>query len=294
MMKKKLTRLFSILLLFTVLFSGCQGNTKTPAHRLEWWLDEIHWNEKRNAYDGSGIKVAVIDTGIDRSHPDLKNKITAEYRVPSLGEPPQDQPLEHGTAVAGVIAAYPADGNGVLGVAPGVGILSIDVTDDQSGEVSATAAIEGIRYAVEANVDIINISLGFRNSSSELELVVRQALEKGIILVASAGNHMEDDVLYPAKMDGVFCVGARDKEGKIISPVKADKTVTYLPGEYIVTTCSGDKRYISMKGTSIATPILTGCIALALQKDPDCTADKIAKILRETVIFDVSKFLEKV
>lgn len=264
-----------------------------PEHRLQWWLDDINWNKKRVPFDGSGVRVAIIDSGIDVAHPDLKDKVEHEYRVPTLMEEPETNNKGHGTAVAGIIAAYPSDKNGVLGIAPGVRIISIDVTDDREGAVEVNSLIQGIEYAIEQGVQIINVSLGFNIFNEELQNVVKKALDKKIILVASSGNDMEDTTLYPAKFDGVFSVGAYKKDKKILSPKDGENGIIYLPGEYIVTTYSGTSSYTSMRGTSIAAPMLTGVIALLIQKNPDLTINEIKSILKDVFIFDVIKILER-
>lgn len=292
-MKKRIMAILLCLVLL-LMVSGCDPFklVEVPEHRVQWWLDEINWDITRFNYNGEGIRVAIIDSGVNCNHPDLKNKNIKEYRVPSLTSKQDAELKKHGTAVAGIIVAEPSNENGVLGIAPGVELISVDVTDDPNGIVNMDALVQGINYSIEQNVRIINISLGFSDYNRELEEAVNRALENDIIVVASAGNNMNDSVLYPAKFDGVFCVGAYDKEKNIISPKVGGDRVIYLPGEYIVTTGSDEESYISAEGTSIATPILSAVIALVLQKNPNYTGKEIEEILRCNFIFDVKRILE--
>ncbi len=278
----KWKKILVALLIITILIgfiSVClryrKENNITIQHRLEWWLEDINWDKGRSKWTGDGVAVAVIDSGVDASHPDLENTSIQEYRVSSLKNS-EEGPLSHGTEVAGVIAAYPKTEEGVLGVAPGVSILSVDVTDSEI--IGDDELIEGIEYATEQGVDVINISIGTPTDSEELHEAVKKAYQAGIVIVAAAGNYMRDDVLYPAKYDEVIAVGSRGKKGGIISPSSVkNKNVCYLPGENIVTTYSGDKdrMYAGGEGTSFSTPILSGIICLYLQKHPEADVKEI-------------------
>ncbi|MDR1409873.1 MAG: S8 family serine peptidase [Oscillospiraceae bacterium] len=275
--KNGLLALLCVGLLLPVL-SSCNSQ-KAPAHRLQWWLDDLNWSERRTKQDGAGITIAVLDTGIDATHPDLAGKISEEYRVPSLGEIPKEHDLSHGTAVAGVLCAEPATEKGALGIAPKATILSVDITDSAEGIVDTAALIAGFEYAISKNVDIINVSLGLREDKEELKKVTNQAKSAGIIVVAAAGNGMDDNVLFPAKYDGAFCVGAKGKKGELISPRKDVYDTIFMPGEYIVTTDAGERQYTSTNGTSSAAPMLSGLIALILQKKANVTIEEIQNCL---------------
>ena len=125
------------------------------------------------------------------------------------------------------------------------------------------------------DVDIINISCGSAKSNKNLKAIIQQAFEKDIVIVASAGNFMKDDILYPASYNGVLAVGSISKTGEIISPLgNIEKNIIYLPGEHIVTTAP-DSSYTSMFGTSPATAILTGIIAIILEANPELSNEQI-------------------
>lgn len=261
---------------FILFLQSNQTESESVRHRLQWWLSAIEWDNGRTKETGEGIRIAVLDSGIDASHPDLNGVITEEYRVSGLGEGESGSTL-HGTAVAGIIAGSPQNEKGVLGVAVHAEILSVDITDQDNGNIEIENLIEGIDYAVRQDVDIINISAGVKNTSDALYQAIRSAYEKGIIVVAASGNYMENDLLYPAKYEEVIAAGALSKDGTIISPTgKLEKKIVYLPGENIVT-ASIDNGYTGINGTSASTPVLSGIIALMLEKNKTLTNDEIMK-----------------
>ncbi len=159
--------------------------------------------------DGSGIKVAIIDTGVDYNHPDLfgwgeDGKVVGGYNFINEGEPPIDT-NGHGTQVAGVIAA---DGE-ITGIAPKAKILAYKVSEDGEG-VSSELIIRAIEKAIEDEADIINISLGVNKTNSKIERAVNQALEKEIFVVTAAGNDGPklETIGSPGRNPGSVTVGA--------------------------------------------------------------------------------------
>ena len=164
------------------------------------WLDGIR---------GEGVKIAVIDTGVDFNHPDLlgwgpEGKVIGGYNFIQEGEPPMDN-NGHGTQVAGVIAA---DGQ-VKGVAPKAKILAYKVSEDGNA-VSSDLIIKAIEKAIEDKVDIINISLGVNKTNTQIDRAVTQALEKEIFVVTAAGNDGPGfgTIGSPGKNFGSVTVGA--------------------------------------------------------------------------------------
>ena len=159
--------------------------------------------------DGSGIKVAVIDTGVDFNHPDLfgwgnDGKVVGGYNFIHEGESPIDTD-GHGTQVAGVIAA---DGE-IIGIAPKAKILAYKVSEDGEG-VSSELIIRAIEKAIEDEADIINISLGVNKTNSKIERAVNLALEKEIFVVTAAGNDGPEfeTIGSPGRNFGSVTVGA--------------------------------------------------------------------------------------
>ena len=164
---------------------------------------------RRDGIDGSGIKVAVIDTGVDFKHPDLfgwgtDGKVVGGYNFIEEGQPPMDT-NGHGTQVAGVIAA---DGQ-ISGVAPKAKILAYKVSENGEG-VSSELIVRAIEKAIEDDADIINISLGVNKTNDKIDRAVDEALEKGILVVTAAGNDGPrlQTIGSPGENQGAITVGA--------------------------------------------------------------------------------------
>jgi len=159
--------------------------------------------------DGEGVKIAVIDTGVDFNHPDLfgygpQGKVIGGYNFIQEGEPPMDN-NGHGTQVAGVIAA---DGE-EKGMAPKSKILAYKVSEDGNA-VSSDLIIKAIEKAIDDKADIINISLGVNKTNEQIEDAVTKALDKEIFVVTAAGNDGPEPstIGSPGKNFGSITVGA--------------------------------------------------------------------------------------
>lgn len=284
-MKKKLYVVTSIgivicimLMLIICLKNKNIGNNNAKEHRREWWLKDIGLdNGEKTAYTGKGVVIAVVDTGIEKDVPEFCNNIIAEYSVENKQIAYKN--ISHGTAICGIIAGKPSDDRGIKGIASDVDIISIDVTDDEDGVVECDDLVNGIRLAINNNVDIINISVGCLKGSNQLENVIKEAIQKDIIIVASAGNYMSDSLMYPAAYDKVIAVGSLDRKGKIISPKgKVDKSIIYLPGTNIVSV-TGRNKYSGCDGTSFSAAMCSGLVALLLDKKDD--KKEVLKYLNE-------------
>ena len=239
-------------------------------HRAQWWLGAIGWDvaERNENLTGKGVTIALIDTGVDARHPDFANANIEEYHVV---EAVQDDHGEHGTAVAGIICATPHNAEGVLGIAADVKLLSIDISNAETAKPEDLA--KGIEYAVSQDVDIINISAGIIENNEEVAKAIDRAYEKGIVIVAASGNDYGGSTLYPARYENVLSVNALDANGQKLFDDDNEKSID-VPGGNIVTTYSSateSKKYASYTGTSVAAPIVSGTVALALQANPNLT-----------------------
>ncbi len=238
---------------------------------------QIYSGTERAPYTGKGVDIALLDTGVCGEHPDLAGRIISQTKVPGLGIV-EEESKEHGTGIAGVIAAKPHYEKGALGVATDANIISIDVTDNPDGKVVVNNLIAGIDMAVSKDVDIINISVGVKEGTDELHQAIKNAYDKGIVIIASAGNHVENDILYPAAYDEVIAVGSLSKDREFVSPTGAVaiKKVVYLPGENIVSTSASDD-YKGFSGTSFSCGIMTGMVAVSLQANEGMEKEKFQK-----------------
>ncbi|MFJ9726148.1 S8 family peptidase [Streptomyces sp. NPDC101209] len=251
-------------------------------------------------YDGKGVKVAVLDTGIDTTHPDLASAVKASKNFTGTGS--TDDLAGHGTHVAATLAGSGARSGGrYKGVAPGAGILNAKVLDD-SGEGSDSSVIAGLEWAAGQGAKVANLSLGQEDTPGEdpVEAAVN-ALSKstGMLTVAAAGNEGPDagTVGSPGAAESALTVGAVDGEDRLAdfsstgptadSALKPDLTA---PGVDIVSARAahghmGDPAadgYVSMSGTSMATPHAAGAAAILAQRHPDWTGARIKQALTAT------------
>ncbi len=218
------------------------------------------------------ILVAVLDTGVDRTHEELSGaQILSGYDVLQGSAGVSADRDGHGTAVIGLIAASANNGVGSAGVAYGVRILPIRIAD-KSKAIYSSDLISGIRFAADAGARIINLSLGgYEYSEAEYD-AVRYAIERGCILIAAAGNDGEkeraEDPVYPASYPGVLAVGSCDADGALSSFSQRSDTVDLLaPGENLLLLAAGGKgenAYRYANGTSYSAALLSGVAALAL------------------------------
>jgi major intracellular serine protease len=220
---------------------------------------------------GKGITIAILDTGCDLTHPELKDRIIGgrNFTNDDNGNSEIFRDYNgHGTHVAGTIAAS-RNVKGVVGVAPEANLLIIKVLD-RNGSGQYDWIINGISHAIEQKVDIISMSLGGPADVSELHEVIQKAVANNILVVCAAGNEGDgqdstEELAYPGSYNEVISVGAINLERKISDFSNSNKEVDVVaPGENIVSTYLNG-RYAKLSGTSMAAPHVSG--ALALIKD---------------------------
>lgn len=258
-------------------FISQSNNIISMEHRSQWYLEKIYEdypNYYRDVVGNKVVKVAVIDSGIYKEHIDLANCNILSYNVSGI-DTENNHDWEHGTMIAGIICGSNSQGNGILGINPNVKLIMIDVSDD-SGIKDEQQIIEGIEYAIENDVDIINMSFTTKKDHKELKAAIELAQKQGVVIVASAGNDRDGDITYPASYEGVIAVGAYAKNGDIMYSM-LEKCV-YLPGENISTVKADDhniRQYVSRSGTSMATAIYTGILSVIMSRDDTDNIDKL-------------------
>lgn len=273
----------------------------------DWGADAVNAPEVwAKGYTGEGVVVAVLDTGVDRNHDDLKNNIwTNSGEIADNGRDDDGNGYiddfygwnfdgnnnsildvdGHGTHVSGTIAAE-NNGFGVTGIAYDAQIMPVKVLDD-FGSGSNTAVADGIYYAVDNGADVINLSLGGSFPTFEVEEAVKYASEQGVTVVMAAGNSGGQMPLYPARYADRYgiAVGAIDEDKSLanFSNRAGSEELTYVtaPGVDIYSTLP-DNKYDSYSGTSMATPHIAGVVALMLSANPSLDNNQIRQILEET------------
>ncbi len=235
-----------------------------PAESLPWGVDKIDADLVWPTYLGTSIKVGIIDTGIDITHPDLAANIKGGVSCVDYTTSFNDD-NGHGSHVAGTVAAVD-NTIGVIGVAPSASLYGIKVLN-RSGRGYTSDIIEGMQWAIDNNMDVINMSLGGPTYVEAYETATNAVLDAGVVFVAAAGNEgpEEDTVGYPAKFEGVIAVAATDSADVVASfSSRGPEVDVAAPGVSIFsTTKSGG--YATMSGTSMAAPHVTGAVALVLQ-----------------------------
>ena len=241
---------------------------------------------------GGGVRVAVVDSGVDVSHDDLVGQVTQGWDFvdgdsnPSpVGSGPDEA---HGTMVAGVIAAADND-VGIAGVAPGAGILNMRACE--SGQCRSGDVANSIYYAVDAGADIVNLSLGSPGTGDfPIASAIDYARAHGVLVVAAAGNGGQDmdnlpggEIMIPAGLphENILAVGASTDRDRIAEFSNYGESLDlFAPGQEILTTAGvGLPQYVYIDGTSFAAPIVSGVAALLLSHDPGIEhAELIARI----------------
>lgn len=218
----------------------------------------------------TGIRVAVLDTGVTASHDDISSQVVASVNYSDA--PTGEDKYGHGTHVAGIIAAI-KNTVGVSGVCPDCDILDAKVLND-SGSGSSSSIAKGISWAVDNKAKVINMSLGQRVSSRTLEVAVNNAWKAGVVIVAAAGNAGTQSKIYPGAYPNVIAVAATDNNdakasfstyGKWVDVAAPGVSVysTFPNGPFVIGTQSNRSHgYDIASGTSMASPIVAGVAAL--------------------------------
>src|SRR5581483_2076963 len=244
---------------------------------------------------GDGIKVAVLDSGVDYNHPDLAANYAGGYNFVSSNADPLDD-AGHGTFVSGIIAAND-DGNGIVGVAPDSKLYALKVLDS-NGIGYVGDIIAALQWCVDHNIDIISMSFGLQSDSPALHDAIANAYSHGIVLVAAAGN-VPGTIDYPAAYSEVIAVGATDSND-VRAPFSATGSSLELvaPGVRVVSTYpfSLGGPYHTDDGTSDSAPHVAGVAALIKGTDERLwhpaitngdsvwTSDEIRKVLDATAV----------
>lgn len=275
---------------------GEEPEPTEPLRSSQWALDRLRAEEAWEVSDARDRVIAVIDSGVDATHPDLAGVVLDGMDVFQPETRGRTDPLTpcsgassecrgHGTHVAGIIAAVSADGSGIAGLARGASILPIRVLDPAGyGESSDVA--RGLIYAADRHADVINLSLGSTERSALVEFAVSYATRRGALVVAAAGNMGPfSPPLHPAADPWVVAVGATDRNDQVPRFSGQGQWLDLVaPGVDIWSTRPGDDddRYGTDSGTSMATPYVAAAAALVQSRRPGLAPAEVAAHLRAT------------
>ncbi len=249
---------------------------------IPWGVRHIHAPQAWGKTTGHRVKVGVIDTGADYTHPDLRHSLDRGINLINRMAPPQDD-NGHGTHIAGTIAAA-NELQGMIGVAPRSTIYPVKAFD-HNGTAFVSDIIMGIEWCVRNHMDVVNMSFGMRTKSRSLLNAVSRAYHSGVLIVASSGNEGRvGDIDYPAGFGQTIAVGATNRAGRVAKFTNRSPLIDiFAPGDRIVSTWLRGK-HREMSGTSMATSHVTGAIALLLALKPGLTPGQIKSIVKNSAV----------
>lgn len=257
------------------------GTIIADEQSIPWGVSEVNAiSVQQTGSTGVGIKVAIMDTGIDKFHIDLK--VTGGVSFVKGVKDFQDD-AGHGSHVAGIVAAK-NNSVGVLGVAPDVQLYAIKVLN-RFGIGDYKAFVSGIEWAIDQGIDIINMSFSTPTYSKTFERALQRAYNSNILLISSAGNlgfNSGGSITYPGSSSYVIAVGAVDENNQraLFSSVGQDMELV-APGVSILST-TPNNGYFVMSGTSMASPHVVGVAALIWAEHPNLSNSQIRALLKNS------------
>ena len=260
------------------------------APKSEWIGANIMSAEKfwQRGFTGKGIKVAIVDNGIDVNHPFLKERIVAGYTPFNKGTSPEDYQDHqgHGSHVAGIVRQ----------VAPDAELMAVRVFPNEEGNGEAATldvVAAGIRWAIDNGAKVINLSLGGASAPTSFRKVFEYGASKGVLFAIASGNERSFDPLIPAAYAGAvqglgFSVGATDKYGNmaVFSNYTGDNLAMKQlssHGSGVLSAALDEKGFVSMSGTSMASPQIAGILALYKQAYPEMSNVELVKLISANV-----------
>ena len=262
-------------------FSEASSWNETNAWHIKYTHIESAWSK---GFTGKGVKVAIMDTGIAK-HPELTIKGGVSF---VSTEKTYEDFDGHGTHVAGIVGAK-RNGYGAVGIAPDAELYAVKVLDG-NGRGTLFAVAEAMEWAIANDMDIVNLSLSSQVTLNVLEKVVKRAIAQDIVVVAAAGNRGAptgeniSSVSYPALFNDVIAVSSIHDSGTISSfSSRGPKVEVSAPG-YSVYNTHLDNTYASMSGTSMASPVVAGLIAVLKEQYPHYTSEELRLELQKHVV----------
>lgn len=227
-----------------------------------WEIKKFNIQNQWRCSKGAGVKIAVIDTGCDLDHPDIKDNILQGINFVEPGKDPIDR-AGHGTHTAGTIAASD-NGIGMVGIAPEAKILPVKALND-NGNGNLDDVVKGIIWSVDNGVDFISMSLGSPYNSPPLQKAIEYAYSKSVIVFCAAGNSgTETAIMFPARYEQTISTAAIDENLSRTSFSCSGDSLDFLAPGHNILSCVPNDSYALMSGTSMSSPFVVGCAALLL------------------------------
>ncbi|MER7010311.1 type VII secretion-associated serine protease mycosin [Saccharopolyspora sp. NPDC000359] len=261
---------------------GCAPPPGASDPAIPWAQQQFFPQRVWKVTRGSGVVVAVVDSGVDANSPQLAGAVLSGVDVSGSGGATSDC-TGQGTFVAGIIAARQVHGVGFAGLAPDARILPVRVLDDK-GNADPAMLAKGIRAAADAGARVINVSPSTSVPSAALQAAVEYAQSRDALVVAAAAASTNGrSATYPAAYDGVLGVGGINETGKPSAASETGFSVDVVaPGEEIVSIGPGGPGHWQASGTAYATPFVSAAAALVRAYHPELTAVQVAERLRTT------------
>ncbi|HEU4425088.1 MAG TPA: type VII secretion-associated serine protease mycosin [Pilimelia sp.] len=251
----------------------------------QWQLDALRMDAAWRLATGSGVTVAVLDSGVDAKHPDLVGQVLPGVDLVSGTGDGRTDPVGHGTTVAGFVAGRNDDDRGVVGLAPQAKILPVRVLDADNRYDDAVIVARGVRWAVDHGARVLNLSLGGVGESAALAEALDYAFAKDVVVVACTGNvtpSAPTEVWYPAREPGVVAVSGLDRGNPDIlwsNSITGPATVVSAPANGLYGARPGG--YWRVQGTSFAAPLVAATAALVRSRWPTMSAaDVVNRLIR--------------
>lgn len=259
-----------------------QGGTDPYASR-QYSSRALRLDQAHRWATGKGVRVAVVDTGVDFDHPDLRDRVVKAQSFVDKGEKTFTTDI-HGTAVAGLIAASANNGVGIVGVAPGAEIYALKACWQQppgSREAlcNSYTLAKAVDFAILQDVQVLNFSLA-GPPDPLLGRLIGAALAKGIVVVAADGG--APSLGFPASYQGVIGILGSDPKGGAISPAGTRVLSTLAAPSVDILTTAPRESYDFFSGSSFAAAQVSGIAALLLEKSPKLTPAQLAAVIRKT------------
>ncbi|MFD2766698.1 type VII secretion-associated serine protease mycosin [Micromonospora eburnea] len=256
------------------------------AREEQWQLEALGAKTAWRTSTGRGVVVAVIDSGVDGSHPDLAGQVLPGIDLVAPDGADGPDPVGHGTTVAGLIAGRADDDRGVVGLAPDARILPVRVLDDENRYDDALIVAKGVRWAVDNGARVINLSLGGNGDSPALAAALDYAFARDVVVVACTGNLATSNttqVWYPAREPGVVAVAGLERDTRNLwsGSITGPQTVLTAPATALFG-ARPEGGYWRVQGTSFAAPLVAATAALIRARYPQMSAGDIINRMTTT------------